>query len=70
MTENEIKKALYKEKPMANFVSANKGGMLYTTIIREVNESERVNFFVPFSDIGDAIFYPNMDAKLLIRYLI
>jgi hypothetical protein len=70
MEKNEIKKALYKEKPAANFVSAGKDGLVYTTIIREVPEPQRISFLIPYSDIGDAIFYPDMDAKLLIRYLI
>lgn len=50
---NEIKKALYKEKPLAIFVSADKATLTYTCFIKEVYQ---LYFCIPHSDIGDAKF--------------
>ena len=68
---NEIKKALYKEKPIAGFLKLFKGSMLYRcTIKKDDNEDMDVYFNVPVSDIGDAVFEKFMDAKLLIRWML
>jgi len=67
MTHTEIKKELYRQNPLAHFMGAKKGHMHYRTIL--VDE-KHVWFEVPFTDIGDAVFYPDMDAKLLIRWLV
>lgn len=66
MELNEIKKSLYKENPKAKLVSINQHSLLYGT---ELEINQVVSFIVPLSDIGDAKFYPEMEAKLLIRYI-
>ena len=64
---NEINKALYKEKPLAIFVSADKATLTYTCFIKEVYQ---LYFCIPHSDIGDAKFGTSMPAQQLIRWLI
>lgn len=66
MTETEIKKALYKQKPEAKLMFIRGGVAYYETII---NENYIVNFEVPVDDMGDADYFPSMDAKLLARYI-
>ena len=66
MEKNEIKKKLYKEKPLAIFLSAKKGYLNYSSTFKD---SSIVNFRIPFEDIGDGIFDFQMDAKLLIRWI-
>lgn len=66
METNDIKKSLYKEKPVAYFSSSNKTGLLYYAHIGEIC----IWFRIPYSDIGDATFLPEMEAKHLIRYLV
>jgi hypothetical protein len=68
MTHTEIKKALYKQNPSADFMGASKGKMSYLTLLPP-NE-EKIWFEIPFKDLGDAKFYPSMDSKLLIRWLV
>jgi len=71
MEKNEIKKALYKQKPVAKLQMIRKGLAYYSATI-EVNEKvdTEVQFEVPVNDMGDADFFPEMDAKLLNRYLV
>lgn len=66
MEKTEIKKELYKQKPIANLEFIRKGIAYYATVLGE----DYIRFEVPLEDIGDADFFPNMDAKLLIRYLV
>lgn len=63
---NEIKKELYRQKPVAYLVKIYQGVIYYTANI----DSGPVNFEVPVSDLGDASFEAQMDAKLLIRWLV
>lgn len=65
MEKNEIKKLLYISKPTAEFLYIRKGSAFYKTIVNDVH----VMFNVPVSDMGDADFLPQMDAKLLIRWI-
>lgn len=65
MDINEIKKILYKEKPKAHFSSMNKSFIRYYTKISETI----ITFLIPVSDIGDATFEDEMEAKLLIRWI-
>ena len=67
LTNNEIKKLLYKEKPSAVFRKVNKSGILYTADFAD--KTIDVRFLIPFSDIGDADFSHTMQAQLLIRWL-
>ena len=63
--KNEIKKALYKEKPIAKFQMIRMGSAYYKT---ETSLGD-VNFVIPTNDMGEADFLPEMDAKLLIRWI-
>ena len=65
MEKNEIKKALYKQKPQARFTMIRKGNAHYYADLEEM----RVHFEIPVSDMGDADFLIEMDAKLLIRWI-
>lgn len=66
MTNVEIKKELYKQKPEANFMFIRKGVAYYQT---EIN-GEQINFEVPSSDMGDADFFPTMAAQHLNRWIV
>lgn len=72
MDKNEIKKELYKQKPIAKYqmlpngALARKGAIEYKALLEDKTE---VFFDVIVSDLGDADLFPEMDAKLLIRYL-
>lgn len=72
MEKNEIKKRLYKEKPAAHLEYIRKGMVHYVTLLDSENgiDSEPVRFEVPVEDMGDADFFPSMNAHLLIRYLV
>lgn len=64
---NEVKKALYTEKPTAKLITIKSGFMyyqLYSTTLKEV-----VHFKVPFTDMGDANFWPDMPGQLLNRWI-
>ena len=64
---NEIKKALYKEKPKAYLNSIKRDLLTYHTYSTTIGKT--LWFNIPISDIGDATFFYEMDAKLLIRWL-
>lgn len=64
---NEIKKALYKEKPVAQFQYIRKGITYYQTHLTELGV---VNFEVPVSDMGDADFTQEMEGNLLNRWIV
>jgi hypothetical protein len=65
-----IKKALYKEKPKAKFLYIRKGTAYYEATIGTPGSGVMViTFYVPVSDMGDADFLPEMEAKHLIRYM-
>lgn len=68
MEKNEIKKALYRENPVAKFLYYRKGTLYYGTSI-SIDPMQSIIFSVPADDTGDADFLRDMDAKLLIRYL-
>ncbi len=67
MEINEIKKALYKEKPLATLTLIRNGNANYST---KLEDGSDVLFEVPVSDMGESGFYPSMDAKLLIRWIV
>ncbi len=67
MDKDEIKKALYRQKPIARITMIRKGTAHYSAILDDETE---IRFEVPVNDMGDADFFPTMDAKLLIRYLV
>lgn len=71
MTNTQIKKALYKQKPTAKFDKIRIGIAYYSTmILDDNNEPFYVNFEVPVNDMGEADYLPEMDAKLLNRYIV
>jgi len=69
MEINDIKKELYKQKPVANILFIRKGVAYYTTTIEFEGETHAIRFEVPVDDMGDADYFPEMDGKLLIRYI-
>lgn len=71
MELNEIKKALYKQKPVASLIYIKKNIAYYTaTIVHENRSTSVVRFEIPVDDMGEAEFSTLMDAKLLIRWII
>lgn len=74
MNNTEIKKALYKQKPKAEFTNIRNGVAYYRTIVRLGSEkipySQPVFFEIPVEDMGNADFEKEMDAKLLNRWLV
>ena len=67
----EIKKALYKEKPVANKVADAMGYDLYVAVL---STGENVEFKVPNNEIkdseGNIIIKEQEPAQLLIRWLV
>ena len=70
-TKDLIKKALYKEKPIAKFEYIRKGKAYYSTWASYEHESidTKIIFEIPVDDMGDADFLPEMEAKLLVRWI-
>jgi hypothetical protein len=64
-TNNEIKKELYKQNPLAYLLGVTKDSIDYKAEL----DGENVFFNIPINDIGDATFYYAMPAKHLIRYI-
>jgi hypothetical protein len=69
METNDIKKALYKEKPIAYLSSISKTESLYYTHIGIFPEIKCIWFLIPNDDLGDAVFLPEMEAKFMIRWI-
>jgi hypothetical protein len=67
MELNEVKKSLYKEKPVATFTQILKGICYYETSLQD---GTKVFFSVPHSDMGDASFTVEMNAQLLNRWIV
>jgi len=65
MTSVQIKKATYKEKPVAHFRLIRSGIAHYYADLNEF----RVHYEIPVIDMGSADFTPLMDAKLLNRWI-
>ena len=68
MTENEIKKVLYKEKPIARRygIETSKDEHFYYETRTSIGN---INFKVPIIDMQNKIFKDNEPAQLLIRWL-
>jgi len=64
--KNEIKKRIYRNKPIASFVSIRMGVAYYIVNFGEV----KVYFEIPVSDMGTANFLPKMEAKHLLRWIV
>lgn len=65
-TKTEIKKYIYKEQPKAYLEFIRIGVMYYYTTIL----GTKLQFEVPINDMGSADFFPTMEAKYLLRWLI
>ena len=67
---NQIKKELYKQKPLAHRFFMGKYQHQYRCFI-DVGEIKqfKIVFTVPISDMGETPFTDSMPAQLLIRYL-
>lgn len=65
MTNTEIKKLVYKQKPQAHLQFIRIGVAYYYADLEE----ERIRFQIPVSDMGSTDFTPNEEAKLLLRWL-
>lgn len=75
METNDIKKALYKEKPIAHQIHQNELYMkvynMPETKAYSARTSLGVHFFdVPISEMGEVEFEKTIPAQLLIRWLI
>lgn len=70
MEKNEIKKALYKQNPEANFQLIRKGVAYYAGMVDIGDYEYEIRFEIPVSDMGDSDFLPLMPAKLLIRWIV
>jgi hypothetical protein len=68
MTLIEIKKELYKQKPIATFDKIRKSVAYYSTVLTP--QLVVVNFEIPVADMGDADFTFDMPAQLLNRWII
>lgn len=70
MTLNEIKKALYTQKPTADrnyIIKLSDVLHKYTT---HLTCGKRIEFMVPESDMGEGRFEDTMPAHLLIRWIV
>lgn len=65
MTKEEIKKELYKQKPIADLMYVKSGSAYYVAQVNDVT----VHFTVPVSDMGEARFEASMNAQLLNRWI-
>lgn len=63
---NAVKKKLYKENHIAKLQSVRKDGIMYQIELMEGN----IVFMIPYEEIGEVIWRPEMEAKHLIRYIV
>jgi hypothetical protein len=66
MTLTEIKKELYKQKPLAKFMYIRKGIAYYFTDLTQA----RIHFEIPVTDMGEADFGPTMKAQHLNAWIL
>jgi len=66
MKVNDIKKALYKQNPIADLLFIRMNIAYYET---SINDGYVVYFEIPVTDMGNADFFPKMDSKLLNRWI-
>lgn len=67
MNKNEIKKALYRQKPNASTFNIDRSPVIYVAFIEHNDKKERIVFHVPKEESKD--FTVHMEAHLLIRWL-
>lgn len=63
---NTIKKYLYKNKRLAEFIKIQSGILYYWT---SMGAGKPILYHIPISEIGDTPFLGNMEAQLLIRWI-
>lgn len=68
MTTNDIKKALYIQKPLADYSHTQDGCKIYSCEIVIDDVEEIIEFKVPFDD-GAITMEDSLPAQLLIRWL-
>ncbi|MNK26424.1 hypothetical protein D3C87_447600 [compost metagenome] len=68
MNNNEIKKTLYREKPIAQIKMINSDGDLYFSA--ELKSGAMVKFFMPYAESFEIGDLNNIPAQLLIRWLV
>lgn len=66
---NEVKKALYKQKPLAHRVAIGNYRWDYQCDVTVNGNPFTCNFSIPTSDMGKTEFTDSIQAQLLIRYL-
>lgn len=66
MTLNEIKKSLYKQKPIAHKLHTGPFNYEYYCIL---DNKERVYFSVPMTEMGQYVFQEQEPAQHLIRWI-
>ena len=78
MNKSEIKKALYKQKPIARRLGLKKEGLpeelkdvavYLATIVIGSGKGVLVEFRIPFDEMNSGNFTAEMPAQLLIRWL-
>ena len=74
MTLTEIKKELYKRKPLATFLHCRKIGanvcLVYGCNLADEKALPELFFEVPVVELGDGLFGNTIQAQLLIRYIV
>jgi len=65
METNDIRKKLYTEKTKATLISIKKEKLYYESAL----EGNILIFAIPFHDIQDGIFLPEMEARHLFRWI-
>lgn len=67
--QNEVKKALYKQKPLAHIVNQTNHIWSYQCDVIVGGRAFTCNFSVRVDEMGEATFIRDMSAQLLIRWL-
>lgn len=72
MTNNELRKALYREKVPAILVGeeTDADGNLVFTYKAVLDDDTPVEFVVPENDMGESIFETTVPAQLLWRWVV
>ena len=76
MNKNEIKKALYKEKPIAKRTDRNTSDRMinstppYDRYVAYLNSGDKAIFSIPHYEQGENLFKDTEPSQLLIRWLI
>lgn len=68
--QNNIKKALYREKPIAHCIYHGHHAYQYYCYLKTLfDEPYKVNFTIPTQEMGDTLFINEMQAQLLIHWI-